>query len=667
MALLACTLQWRRLPLQREWERVQFVIRKILCSLGTQLGRRLRTVAIAAAILSLVALPPAGSARANNLLFNGSFEDFTGYGTDPIKGAPLKVATGWWRFVEAGNPYFMSTRNYNGSAWGCQCWVDVQDGEDSQFIFSPDNSAYTAGVYQQVGGVTPGVAYAVSGRIASAGDAGVARRIGIDPTGGADSRSPNVVWGNLITSNSSGHYVNLQASAVAQKSTITLFLWISRPAGPPSETFVDAATLDVAPVAHVNPLPEYQAGANVTVSWAIDSVPAGANLTSYDVQAKDGANGAWRDWQVEVTGTAAQFAGVEGHTYYFQVRAMARATVWPGNRLLGVYPGGKGHAQVTVGLPPPVSAVKALPAFQRQLSFAVAWAGAASGTSIASYDIQVRDSAAGAWTDWQTGVGALTAEFKGQDGHTYYFRGRAHGSSGVVEAFREAADTKITVDVQPPTTTILPLSAWLRTATVAVTWIGADASSGIASYEVQTRSVSLGRATDSGWTDWLTTTVLTRTLFTGQDGTIYSFRVRARDGAGNVGAFPVEPVQDATFLLSLETAPEVSVTTASGVLGWAAQVPSYTLAVAPTALPSPTATVLPATPAPEPAPAVKATVETSRRQLPAAQDAGLSDEEEASASAVGGGLDFALAFLALTGSLFVRRWASGRAQRQGRG
>jgi hypothetical protein len=633
------------------------------------LCRRATTLAIVAAILVLGFLPPAGSVRANNLLFNGSFEDFTGYGTDPIKGAPLKVASGWWRFVEAGNPYFMSTRNYNDSAWGCHCWVDVQDGDDSQFIFSPDNSAYTAGVYQQVGGVTPGVAYAVSGRVASAGEVKVTRKIGIDPTGGADSRSPNVVWNDVVTTNSSGHYVNLKASAVAQKSTITLFLWVSHPAGPPSESFVDASTLDVAPVSHVTALPEYQASPNVAVSWVVDSAPSATNFASYDIQVKDGANGAWTDWQVEVTGTSAAFAGVVGHTYYFQARAMFRATAWPGNRLLGVYPGGKGQASVTIGLPPPVSSVKALPAFQRQLSFPVAWAGAAPGSSIATYDIQVRDGPAGLWTDWQTGVTAQTADFAGLDGHTYFFRGRARGAGGQLEAFRDAPDTKTTVDTQAPSAAVLALPIYAIGPSVPVTWTGADAASGIASYDVQTRSVSLGTALDSGWTDWLTSTVLTRTLFMGQDATVYSFRVRARDAAGNAGAFPGELVQDATFLLSLQLAPAVSVTAASRVLGWSAQVPSYTVAAIATATVEPMPLPSPTVPAPSPTPTVgggDSVAAGTGRTGPIALVAP-AVLEEGSASPAVGVLEYALALVVLVGSLLFRRWSRRRSQSQRRG
>lgn len=271
----------------------------------------------------------------------------------------------------------------------------------------------------------------------------------------------------------------------------------------------------------------------------------------------------------------------------------------------------------------------------------------------------MRDSAAGAWTDWQAGVTGLSAEFTGQDGHTYFFRSRARGAAGQAEAYPDAADAKTTVDTQPPTAAILPLPGYLLTAAVPITWTGTDAISGIASYDVQTRSVALDRAADSGWTDWLTSTVLTHTVFAGQDGAIYAFRARARDVAGNVGDFPPATVQNAAFLLSQELATEISVTAASGVLGWAAQVPSRTVAVVPSVLPSPTVPLLPSTPEASGIGAVTSSVE------PAPTTAVFA--EEASASAVSGIADYLLAFVVLVASFFVRRWAVGRAQHQGRG
>ena len=39
------------------------------------------------------------------------------------------------------------------------------------------------------------------------------------------------------------------------------------------------------------------------------------------------------------------------------------------------------------------------------------------------------------------------------------------------------------------------------------------------------------------WTDWLSNTTATSDQYTGEFGSLYSFRVRAVDNAGNVGAW----------------------------------------------------------------------------------------------------------------------------------
>ena len=68
--------------------------------------------------------------------------------------------------------------------------------------------------------------------------------------------------------------------------------------------------------------------------------------------------------------------------------------------------------------------------------------------------------------------------------------------------------------------------------TFSVAWNGTDATSGIASFDVQSRE------DDGGWTDWLANTSFESSLFSGRDGHNYSFRARARDRAGNAGAYP---------------------------------------------------------------------------------------------------------------------------------
>ena len=92
---------------------------------------------------------------------------------------------------------------------------------------------FVGGIYQQVTNVTPGATYWANViwlvyHPAGELDNTVGRRIGIDPTGGTDPRSPNVVWSqNVWKSFASCPYKicrELQVQAVAQNSTITLFV-----------------------------------------------------------------------------------------------------------------------------------------------------------------------------------------------------------------------------------------------------------------------------------------------------------------------------------------------------------------------------------------------------------------------------------------------------------
>jgi hypothetical protein len=153
-----------------------------------------------------------------NLIPNCRFDSFSG-------SPPRQVPSGWAPYVISGDLTFVQD-------------VDTFFGPPSLRMWS-SGGTFTAGIYTQVSGLTPGTAY-----FASIGWGGpnapetFGRRLGIDPTGGTDPLSPNVVWGPLhygpgrILNRPGPHSPdkpNLDVSAVAQSDTVTVFLWVEHP------------------------------------------------------------------------------------------------------------------------------------------------------------------------------------------------------------------------------------------------------------------------------------------------------------------------------------------------------------------------------------------------------------------------------------------------------
>ncbi len=101
---------------------------------------------------------------------------------------------------------------------------------------------------------------------------------------------------------------------------------------------------------------------------------------------------------------------------------------------------------------PPTARVVGLPPYEDSQHFVVHWSGADApgGSGLASYDVQVRTGAAGAWTDWQTQTTATSATFDGADGVTYAFRARARDKAGNQGAYPAQPDAVTTVAASPP-------------------------------------------------------------------------------------------------------------------------------------------------------------------------------------------------------------------------
>ncbi|NJL03380.1 MAG: PKD domain-containing protein [Chloroflexaceae bacterium] len=96
----------------------------------------------------------------------------------------------------------------------------------------------------------------------------------------------------------------------------------------------------------------------------------------------------------------------------------------------------------------------------------------------------------------------------------------------------EFARAEIVLDTQPPQSAA-SVPATTTTLAVPITWSGSDATSGIASYDIQLR-----RGTSGVWQDLLLQTTDTATTITVDQPGTYCVRSRARDNAGNQEAYP---------------------------------------------------------------------------------------------------------------------------------
>ena len=184
---------------------------------------------VTVALIMLMSGPPVQGegdpcTESGNLTYNCQFN----------KSFPGGVPEGWTRFDEAGNPAFDQSHDTPFDGTSLRIWSD----------WVP----FTSGIYQQVPNVTPGAAYIAAIGWAPATtnwerqEGYIERMLGIDPLGGTDSTSPNVVWGPVYSGKSRAP--DLSVSAVAQNTTITVFVRVRVPQSHGVEqAFLDAVGL----------------------------------------------------------------------------------------------------------------------------------------------------------------------------------------------------------------------------------------------------------------------------------------------------------------------------------------------------------------------------------------------------------------------------------------
>ncbi len=298
-------------------------------------------------------------------LINAGFECSQGYVKQP--GVSGRVPLGWTAVVLAGSPTLTSTRiEFAGSCDG-DGFIERIEAEDSMVFLSEDietppepGEPFDAVVYQRFAAI-PGTAYSLSGWMVSlcGGSAipndcprgyYIAKMLGLDPLGGTDPLSRNVIWLEDTRNFTESRWVNLRLGTTAQAEAITVFGRISSPfRWHGAHAFVDAFSLVRAPTGYFVNLPSEIHGNRATIRWngtqspEIAAISGGNYRLLFDLQYRRGAGSSWTDWQIgQPAGDAVFEVSIcpSPQAYEFRVRARAEQPegvpgAWPNHR----YPG----------------------------------------------------------------------------------------------------------------------------------------------------------------------------------------------------------------------------------------------------------------------------------------------------------------------------------------
>ena len=186
-------------------------------------------------------LVAAAPVQQQNLLANPGFEGGWHWQGDSFLGKVADDWVAWWVDDATGksesDPDFWKNQRPEYGLIGLEYYKPDQVHGGAQALqYGKRYATHTAGAYQQVSGITPGSKLLFSawgfvfGSDKSKTPGWVHMKVGIDPTGGTNVFSGNVVWSpeyNPIAVNSGSAWQQMSVEAVAQNSTVTVFVYSS--------------------------------------------------------------------------------------------------------------------------------------------------------------------------------------------------------------------------------------------------------------------------------------------------------------------------------------------------------------------------------------------------------------------------------------------------------
>jgi hypothetical protein len=280
----------------------------------------------------LLALPLV--ALASNLLNNGNF-DFFSVIDRSWNGFDEKVGTGWTYFyIDPGTRedklHWFSSTDFTAA---------FNPGGDPYELEGANGSAqtmwsayeYDAGIYQRVTGLTVGTAYGFDvpfttfwrGPGYPDSDGIMKKQVGIDPTGGTDPNSADVIWSDVDSDDKKWVYMDLAARA--ESDAMTFYVRVQAPENDSFNhvdldmVYIDAAKVDLAPTVSLDV--SVTGGTQISASWVGSAAPDWA-LKGVEVGYRDEASSEWQVVQGKTGDGDSNFSftGVPGHSYVVRAR-----------------------------------------------------------------------------------------------------------------------------------------------------------------------------------------------------------------------------------------------------------------------------------------------------------------------------------------------------------
>ena len=144
-----------------------------------------------------------------NCRFEGKGNQVDGFGL---------VHSGWNPFIVSGSPHFDTLDTHNGYGW-----LPAHQGDEK---IDTQGKAWSAGVWQAVPNVIPGHGYRAEAGWVVSQNSTAEGRIGIDPSGGSDPASPNIIWSRSIRLCNSMRCRHM-VQAYATGTTLSVFMQVT--------------------------------------------------------------------------------------------------------------------------------------------------------------------------------------------------------------------------------------------------------------------------------------------------------------------------------------------------------------------------------------------------------------------------------------------------------